>query len=319
MKKSFLVIISLFAFSAQSAIHKVIKAHAPGEFGDHYSLFMNNGEIFELDKSDQETFEIIEESIANSSRLEMELIKSEREEVTRTLILSAKSIVENSQVNMSTSNNKEYFLRNRHNRLMISNSDPLSNYDLVTYRTYDIAQEVMDTFNGNTHDDSQCYARAHMWTYEAFLEYGDNLGKVWMFFGDKYIKEFGHKWWFHVAPYAHIEDYSMPMVLDRGFTKSPYQLENWKNFFIKNKASCRTIYRYDEYERNTNREYCFLMFSSSYYWQPRDLEALGRDTRNFRWGYVMSDLDWSYNDALGTKGMRAPYSRSRENHNAYRY
>lgn len=324
MKNSFLVLFTLFVASSGSVLasemtYKVIKTHAPGEFGEHYSLFMNSGEIYDLKESNSEALKVIEESIKNNVSINLEIIKSNKKISTRALVVSA-SKIDNSTYRESnfSSHRKEYYKPQRHRRLMITSNNPLSNYNLTTFRSYEIAQEVMNVFNGGTHDDSECYARAHMWTYEAFLKYGDNLGKVWIFFGDKYIREFKHKWWFHVAPYTRVQNYSMPLVLDRGFTKSPYQLENWKNIFIENKASCRTIYRYSEYTRNTNREYCFLMFSSAYYWQPRDLEALGKSTRNFRWGYVMRDLDWSYNDALGTTGVKAPYARGREGHNAYR-
>lgn len=316
MKQMIFTSLSLIMFigTSHAATHKIIKLHAPGEFGNHYSLFMNNGEIFEIDKADKANVEIAEKSISLDVEVELDLIKSSRTDTSRTLITKVEIIEKK-----PTFQTKEYYNSDRYRRLYLRSSDPLSNYDLTTYSSYEVAQEVMDVFNGNTHDDSQCYSRAHMWTYEAFLEYGDNLGKVWMFFGNKYIREYGHKWWFHVAPYARVQGYSMPLVLDRGFTKIPYQLENWKNIFIKNEASCSRIYEYNEYTRNTNHEYCFLMLSSAYYWQPRDLEALDNNRRNFRWGYSMQDLDWSYNDALGTTGVRAPYARDREHHNAYRY
>ena len=319
MKKHLLLAFILTSSWSIASTHRVIKIHGPGTFGENYSLFMNNGKIFELDKSNKANIEILRSSIKENVDVELELSTNISKKNSRPLIIKAIKIKKEISSTPLATRNKEYFSRDRYHRLYLRSSDPLSNYDLTTYRTYEIAQEVMEVFNGDTHIDSQCYARAHMWTYEAFLEYGDNLGKVWIFFSDKYIREFDHDWWFHVAPYAHIKDYSTPMVLDRGFTKIPYQLENWKNIFIKNEASCRRIYDYSEYPKNTEKEYCFLMFSSAYYWQPRDLEALGKNTRKFRWGYVLEDLDWSYNDALGTEGVRAPYYRDREDHNAYRY
>lgn len=307
-----LISLSLSSAYAESSFF-VSKLQPPGSFGNHYSLFLSSGEILEVDRFDVVSINKLKKVLGTTDRVVLKVIENGSESGIRSLVTEVE--VKYNPINR----NKEYFNQDRYERLYIESRDPLANYELTTYRTYEIAQEVMDVFNGKTHDDSQCYARAHMWTYEAFLEYGDNLGKVWIFFSDKYIREYDHKWWFHVAPYARIKNYSMPMVLDRGFTKIPYQLENWKNIFIKNKAECRRIYNYADYPRNTENEYCFLMFSSAYYWQPRDLEALGKSIRNFRWGYVLKDLDWSYNDALGTSGVRAPYSRNRESHNSYRF
>lgn len=313
------LICSSISGATLASTHKIIKIHGPGEFGTNYSLFMNNGEIFEIDKEDKEIAIKATKAISAGVEVELELsIPAQADEMrTKVLSLETKEASVTKKKTDSSKFNKEYYNRQRVNQVRIRNRNPLSNYNLSTYTSYDIAQEVMDSFNGDTHKDSQCYARAHMWTYEAFMKYGDNLGKVWIFFANKYIREFDYKWWFHVAPFANIKDYTTPMILDRGFTKVPYQLENWKNIFMKNKANCRQIFSYSEYTKNTDREYCFLMFSSAYYWQPLDLEKLGA-RGEFRWGYVMQDLDWSYNNGLGVRGMRAPYKRSRERHNAYR-
>ncbi len=319
MNKMTFAVYLFFVFSmgaSAASNHKIIKVHSPGEFGKNYSLFMNNGEIFEIDKQDLEMAQKAISAKDLGRKVELELDVTSEESKTRTKVLRIEIKVEEAKVSRKKIN-KEYYSEERIRRVRVENRNPLSNYKLANLSSYEKAQEVMNSFNGDTDKDSQCYARAHMWTYEAFMKHGENLGKVWIFFASKYIREFDYKWWFHVAPFTNIEGYNTPMILDRGFTKSPYQLNNWKNIFMKNKAQCRQIFNYFEYTQNTNREYCFLMFSSAYYWQPIDLENLSR-RGTFRWGYVMRDLDWSYSNGLGRRGLRAPYHRGRANHDAYR-
>lgn len=48
--------------------------------------------------------------------------------------------------------------------------------------------------------DSQCYNRAHIWSYEWFLKHNVNSNKTWIFFTRRYIRKFKFEWWFHVAP-----------------------------------------------------------------------------------------------------------------------
>ena len=46
---------------------------------------------------------------------------------------------------------------------------------------------------------SQCYDKAHYWSYE-WSRQNLSLGKMFLFFTESYIRRYNYKWWFHVAP-----------------------------------------------------------------------------------------------------------------------
>lgn len=180
-----------------------------------------------------------------------------------------------------------------------SDRNPLSDTDLTLLETYQDAQGLMDKFNGQTRDESECYNRAHVWAYESIAKSNVNLGKIWIFFTSRYIREFRYKWWFHVAPFTEVGSDRYRYVLDRGFTMIPYNVENWKNIFMKNSANCVSTSSYTTYESNQESAYCYLIYSNQYYWQPLNLESLTK--RGVRpSSYQSSDLKIAYRDALIT-------------------
>ena len=67
---------------------------------------------------------------------------------------------------------------------------------------------------------------------------------------------------------------------------------------MQNKAFCPVVTDYQDYERHPNAEYCYLMYSSQYYWQPWQLEKLSKEGQHF-WGYKKSELYTTYKNALG--------------------
>ena len=244
-------------------------------------LFLNNGEIVEIENTNTELIDLAREAHTNQYGIEISKISHNLE--TPDLVSSIKLIPRYPQ---AANTQKDRRIQ-----------DPLYSANLSQFSTYDQAQSLMDTFNGSTDDDSQCYNRAHMWTYEAAVVHGENLGKLWIFFTRRYIREYRYKWWFHVSPYAEVNDGNERYVLDRGFTMVPYNVTNWKNLFMKNQANCPVVERYSDYEDNQRSQYCYLIYSSQFYWQPQHLERL--ENRNqIQNRYNESDLRITYRDAL---------------------
>ena len=270
---------------------------------------MDDGEIVEIDKNDEELAKKALQSFEHSLEIRISKLNTIEDE---------RSLIHGIEFSDNASVEKEYYSRRRNRSVEIQSIDPLSNYNLTTLATYDDAQKIMDGFNGATRDESQCYNRAHVWTYQAFTNNQVNLGKVWIFFSKKYIKEYRYKWWFHIAPFTMVEGYEKPYILDRGFTMVPYTLENWKNIYIKNQAECKTVNRYSDYTKNTNTETCFFMFSSQYYWQPKHLKDLERKKDKYQWGYELGELRHAYKDALIEWDGDLPYRADLENYNAYK-
>ena len=136
--------------------------------------------------------------------------------------------------------------------------------------------------------ESQCYNKAHIWTYEWRIKNNVYSSKIWIFFTPKYIREYDFEWWFHVAPYVHvvIGDSVKERVMDKKYTKGPIKINDWSNIFMRNSAKCPVVTKYTEHANYPESAYCFLMKSSMYYYQPVDLEKLEQEkTVRSRWLY----------------------------------
>lgn len=142
-------------------------------------------------------------------------------------------------------------------------------------------QEAHNSMDNRTHDDSQCYNRAHGWAYDLWRTRGVNSMKIFLFFTDRYIREFRHKWWFHVSPMAYLrETYAVnEYVLDRSFSETPLYPQVWTNIFIKNFATCRSVNHYDDYRKDDPYEYCYLLRSTMYYRGTVGLKKRDRDQK----------------------------------------
>lgn len=168
-------------------------------------------------------------------------------------------------------------------------------YQFSVFSSYSILKATHDSLDNRTFDDSQCYNRAHGWAYQMWRNQGVYSMKIFIFFTDRYIREYQHKWWFHVAPMTYLrEAYGVnEYVMDRSFSDQPVYPQVWTNIFMKNQAVCRSVDRWGDYRKNDPNEYCYLMRASMYYWNTVSLK--NRDTSGlFRGRRFMSD--WNLNE-----------------------
>lgn len=178
---------------------------------------------------------------------------------------------------------------------------PMDNYDVSSIDTIEDVNDLFKTQNNNTRWRSQCYNRAHVWVYElskkSFSGKKLKLGKNWMFFTRKYIREFRYKWWFHVTPYINIKNENEDIILDREFTKKPTLISEWKNIFIRNKADCPVVEYYSHYRDFQWDNYCYFIKSNMYYWQPYNIENLEKGkSEKVEWSN--SELRHAYRNAI---------------------
>lgn len=294
-----LLIISSFSAHASKRIQKIFENGSL--LRNHVSLFLSDGEIVHFDQANHELLTKAKSALENSFFVEFERLSSRSTDTADivTNITLLPELVRRSAPSTFTrpGNAPSVFSDLRLNLLDLDSRDPLYGANLTKFRTYNAAQRLMNTFNGDTDQESQCYNRAHMWTYEALVNERVNLGKVWIFFTKKYIREFQYKWWFHIAPYASVNDGNKKYVLDRGFTMAPYNFTNWKNIFMKNNANCPVVKDYRSYSNNEESEYCYLMYSNQFFWQPQHLKRLATQGRQ-QTRYNTSDLRITYENAL---------------------
>lgn len=298
-------LISIFCFSSY-ALQKIEEVHEGGLYLEgHDSLFLSDGEIVHINSDNKKLLELAKSAHTNSFYVEFE--KNESSEDTADIISHITLLPELVLEPLTQPSLETPIVFSPENLKLLDFDlrDPLERANLTTLSSYDQAQRLMDTFNGETHNDSQCYNRAHMWTYESLATQKVSLGKVWIFFTRKYIREYRYKWWFHVSPYASVADGNQKYVLDRGFTQIPYNMTNWKNMFIKSQANCPVVTDYRTYENNQEAHHCYLIYSNQYYWQPYQLKNLATHG-SIQWQYNTNDLRITYKDALIRWNGRIP-------------
>lgn len=165
---------------------------------------------------------------------------------------------------------------------------------------YKIATNLLLTFPNDDLEGSQCYDRAHTWAYRSESKNGVKLSKAWLFFADHYIETYRFKWWFHVAPFAKIlmKGVVEERIMDRKFYAYPLKFKLWTDIFMENKVECREIELYTDYSRSPNTDDCFILRSTPYYWQPRDLKSLAEKGRE-KTQYIDWEVDYAYSHAYG--------------------
>ena len=142
---------------------------------------------------------------------------------------------------------------------------------------------------------SQCFNRAHVWSYEWFKNHGVLSNKTWIFFTRRYIREFEYNWWFHVSPSLAVKDGAVvrEKLMDKEFSSRPLNTKEWTDMFMRDKANCPRVQKYSDYANYPESESCFLMRSSMFFHQPFDLET--HDTYGvFKSNWVDEDLKQAF-------------------------
>lgn len=293
----FILLITISALSYSQ--ERIVEIHEKGSFiNEHVSIFLDNGAIVHFDANRSDLLEqaeaaqkkqlTIEYNFSDKDKNIINSISTDKDKTPLYKILFRnKYLVESKEFDDSLNEDDD-----RPDR------DPMEGANLTTLPTYEAAQKLMDTFNGATDDDSECYNRAYVWNYEASTLQNVNLGKIWIFFTKKYIREYKYKWWFHVAPFAKVDDGNGRYILDRGFTMVPYNITNWKDIFIKSKTECTVVKDYRDYRNNQQDADCYFMYSSQYFWQPYQLKKFTRRRSYDVSNYSQSALKIGYKDAL---------------------
>lgn len=167
-------------------------------------------------------------------------------------------------------------------------------------KSYAVATNLLLTFNPNAIEGAQCYDRAHVWAYEASKKQKTELGKAWLFFADHYIKEYKFKWWFHVAPMATVmmKGEIAERIMDREFAKFPMQFKIWTDKFMVNKVECKEIRSYSEYSKHPGENDCYMLKSTPYFWQPKDLEEAEKSGKE-KQDYIPWEVAYAFRYGFG--------------------
>ncbi len=147
--------------------------------------------------------------------------------------------------------------------------------------------------------ESQCYNRAHVWTYEWRKNRNLYSSKAWLFFTKRYIRKFKFEWWFHVAPMVHVvvNNSVKERVMDIKYAKGPLKLKQWTSIFMRDDADCPVVEKYTDQANYPESGSCFLMKSSMYYYQPVDLEQTEL-TGNLKSRWLGPEVKHAYKEAF---------------------
>lgn len=166
-----------------------------------------------------------------------------------------------------------------------SNSHADEGYLASRLKSVNDAQALFNSLEGGLSGQSQCYKRAHVWSYSMDARYGVKSMKAFIFFSPSYQKRFNYEWWFHVAPMVYVGD--RPFVLDPTFHNGALPLTAWANSFAEHASgSCAFVNSYAEYEREKYYSDCVIMTVPMYYWQPLNIESRDKGM------YATSWNDW---------------------------
>ncbi len=137
---------------------------------------------------------------------------------------------------------------------------------------YDDAKKIFDDMlNDGDKSRSECFKRAHMWSFDMWSKLGVSSEKIFIFYTQRYQILEEEKWWFHVAPM--VTAGGVEYVLDGTFLERPVTIKNWLTHFIKtDKITCPEISRYQQFEEGHWTRLCYYMRVPMHYFSPLNIE-----------------------------------------------
>ena len=275
LKLTFLIfVLGMNAAQADSFQGKV-DAIEKGEGDQPHIIKLDNARVVFLDGEEKEELPLFEESLASQESLEIVVDKDYSYESAQTVEVEEvpAQISEASELKMS--------------------------YDPTVIPDTTTANDMFRRMRRDYQNDSQCYNRAHIWAYEEYKTSGLNSMKLFLFFTNRYIRNYRYKWWFHVSPMNQVQtaDSSGERVFDRRYTSGTRTLKNWTDNFIASRRTCPKVERYNDYRNNQESEDCYLIPVSMYFWQPRDI--LRRDQTGYiKTQFFNSEVSHAYWEAF---------------------
>lgn len=235
--------------SFTTQIHDIDRGDSPD---DETLIFLSNGKVSKLSLEDHDSLLALEEAKERGSWVNLTL-----DESRKIIALSSSKITEI----------PEQFVERNHLK-------SLTVFKPTVIESMTKAREIFNDARYNP-KESQCYNRAHVWSYEWRMNYNLVTSKVWLFFTRKYIRKYNFDWWFHVAPMFHVNigDRMMERVADIKYARAPLRIKQWTDIFLRNDAECPLVESYSEGADYPESRWCYIMKSSMYYYQPVDLEA----------------------------------------------
>jgi hypothetical protein len=265
----FLLALSFFAHAEQleSRINSIDVA---AKKGVSHLIKLENGRVIFVNHNDKETLDSFRQSLSEQSLLNVEVDEKSN-------FISAESIDDKS---VPVSKEVAPALRVSYEPTVVSSAE---------------ASSIFRRMRRDYQNQSQCYNRAHIWTYEEFKYSGLRSLKLFLFFTNRYIRNYRYKWWFHVSPM--VSSSSGELVLDRRYTSGPRLKDTWTKNFIYSGRKCPVVNNYYDYRNHQEEQDCYLIPTSMYFWQPWNIQS--RDNGNGSpTQYYQSNINHAYWEAF---------------------
>jgi hypothetical protein len=273
--KYFLVAILLQIFSFQVLAEKIrgqISSLDIGVNGQEHLVKLSEGQVAFIDFSQKALLDQIVKSFKRKDWLEFTL-------GSKNTLQSIKIIAP-----------QFFYDTTDHATLIRSAEDPYR----PTVMTLTNAKSIFSKMRKDYQQKSQCFNRAHIWTYEEFIRSATNMNKVFLFFTSRYIRSHHFGWWFHVTPMVFVggTKQSNWKILDRRYTKGPINSKTWTDIFIRTKKTCKVVNKYSSYHEHQQSQDCYMIPVSMYYVVPSDIERL-ESTGEERIGYEEVEVEYA--------------------------
>lgn len=247
-----LFLITLSAFS-QSTVSTQIHDIDMGQVGEEPLIFLTSGQVVTYPLSNKALMDKFREAILKKTWFEF-TINNERQ------ITDFKEIASPPRPVIFKS-------------MSLQNEAP---YSPSILKDMDVARSFFYEARKTQKLESQCFNRAHVWSYEWRKKHNLYSSKVWLFFTRRFIRKYQFEWWFHVAPTVHVivDGAVRERVMDIKYSQGPRKLKQWTDTFMRDNANCPVVEKYSDHANYPESGSCFVMKSSMYYYQPVDLEQL---------------------------------------------
>jgi hypothetical protein len=277
MKKIFLICILLLhsGFSMAEVIAGLIHSIHSGVKGEAHLVFFEEGEVVFLRGEAKSILNSLEEARRRGEHVKVEVDSNHN-------LLSIQSMAPTTDHSQSL---------------------PPEELELMSYTpsilSASTASSVFYRMRRDYQYQSQCYNRAHVWTYEEYRRSAIRSNKLFLFFTTRYIRAYNYKWWFHVTPMVYVGGTTSAYwrTLDRRYTSGPLTIRTWTNIFMYNDANCPIVYNWSDYYYRQSTQYCYLIPKSMYFWQPRDIR-IQEESGYQKSQYFTSEINYAYWEAF---------------------
>ncbi|MBF0205700.1 MAG: hypothetical protein HQK53_02315 [Oligoflexia bacterium] len=247
---------------------KIVDAQKEKE-GSDYKLFLLDGRVAVVSNPNVETVQQLKEAVDNRSLLSFVLKEGNFKVVSFDVL---EQTTDSEEVRFTDKLDPDFVL------YTLGLKDVVTRQEMQSAFNRQHNQFVGPRLRFRRNAASQCFRRAHVWSYEMEKDLNIATKKVFLMYGNLCM----NGWWFHVSPYVNMQDESgkiTEMAMDKEFFNSPVDLHQWSRKFVNVRGKCKELEynQYNIYQREKRNACCHLIKTSRFYFYPTDMDTATRN------------------------------------------